>query len=260
MNVYEDFANKLLSRDLNGKEDIFITLKSFGQGRWFGLKYRGYSGLMANTRKRAVTRSHEGYYDFIICTGTRYEDKYGHKPITHYNLFQDLLENSSLENCEKVWIGYAPWDVAKNQEEEQALCSLTLTMFEQEVNWGIESWQCNTNFPPSLVNPYQRPRDMLMGFINMLFNFKDVGRIPNWIYSITKSGNQLPFTPSFGSTGYANYPQKYKKYFECLKEDGRAKPLMHGNTLECFREKAKMAPNNPNYSEGPKHHAFLNRY
>lgn len=62
------------------------------------------------------------------------------------------------------------------------MCTLALLMFEQELNWGNEIWQRQTNFPPRIESPYQRPRDMIMGFLGIVFYYRDVDAILNWKY------------------------------------------------------------------------------
>lgn len=263
MNVYEYIANLLLQKDLNDVNDRFIGFAKFDDERLFGLEYVGYNGLMARPKRGEmyVKRPKQGYFDVKVCTDDRYEKEYGVRSVTHYNVFQDLLKNSNLKNCIQIWIGERyPWELTDNIKEQQTLTSLLLLMFEQELNWGQEEWQRWSNFSPRTEKPFQRPRDMIMGFIYMAFNLGGVDRIPHWMSRWEEDGRQVPSTPYFGQGGYANYPREYKKYFECWKEDGRARQLMQGNILECFREKAGLAPNNPKYQEREKRYTFLNRY
>lgn len=247
MNIYRDLANELLKLNLCPNTG-FIPLNNFGKNRWFGLVYRGYEGIMANPRqyKDYVERRKEGYFDVYICTGTRYQERNGYKPVTHYNAFQDLLENSNLENCYAIWRGEFPTKITDNIEEQQALSTLALLMFEQELNWGKECWQRQTNFTPRIEIPYQRPRDMIMGFLKIVFESNNVDAIQDWNTKKLNNVGKIKVTPTFGA-GYINLDFKYKTFFEELKNDSTTSPLMIGDTLDKFINKTKLAPDNKFY-------------
>lgn len=251
MSIYKHLAKKLLELDFNN-DNKYIELKKFGQKNWFGLVYRGYNGIMSKPRKgnAFVDRSKEGFFDVYICTGIRYLERNNYKAVTHFNVFEDLLENSSLHNCYRIWRGENPTIITKNLEEQQALSALTLLMFEQELNWGNESWQRKTNFPPLVGDKYQRPRDMIMGFLKIVFHYKKVDAIPYWIYK-NINGKSIKATPTFGQ-GYKNLENKYKCFFEELQTDSTAIPLMVGELLQMFKEKVKHVPNNIFYDENFK--------
>ena len=252
MSIYEYLGESMLNSLENNND--FIELHSFGKGFWFGLKYRGeYEGLMAQPRRGQVRveRNKEGLFDVFICTGERYLLRNGYKPITHYNVFLDLLENSSIDNCYRVWRGEFPCDITENIEEQQALSSLALLMFEQELNWGNECWQRKSNFPPHVGTTYSRPRDMIMGFVKIIFTYGNIEAIPEefWIVRL-RDRQRIKTTPTFGQGGYRSFPNEYKIFFDELSNDNTAMPLMIGDVLNEFRNYANNAPDNPYYSEG----------
>lgn len=242
-NIFDTLANDLLNR-----RSQYVALTNFGEKNWFGLIYRGYDGLMAKPRigQSYVDRNKEGYFDIFICTGDRYLDRDNYKQVTHYNLFNDLLENSSLNNCYRLWQGEFPTHITNDVEEQKALSALALLMFEQELNWGDECWQRHSNFPSSTQYPFSRPRDMIMGFINIAFHLDSLDDYPYWNYKLV-NGIITPTTPTFGR-GYRNLEEKYFQFFNELTEDDSAEPLMIGQYLNRFRVTANNAPNNPHYN------------
>lgn len=241
-NIFHFLADSLLDRN-----NEFITLNNFGPKRWFGLKYRGYDGLMAQPRPGTtyVEREKEGCFDVFICTGERYLDRNNYKQVTHYNLFNDLLEHSSLEHCYQLWRGSMPSEITESVQEQQGLSALALLMFEQELNWGNECWQRYSNFPPCITQPYSRPRDMIMGFLKIAFQLGNLDNYPYWNTKIVK-GTPINTTPTFG-TGYATLQPQYRISFEELQNDDTAEPLMTGEYLQRFRNAATAFSNNPFY-------------
>lgn len=161
------------------------------------------------------------------------------------------MNTTTLEKCYSIWRGESPFSIAENLDEEQALLTLSLLMFEQEVNWGKENWQKNSKFNPSNILPYKRPRDMIMGFVIMAFTnityftiypyWNDKNKIP------TSRSHLTPATPTFGSNGYDRLPTRFKDYFTHLETDNSASPLMDGTQLIEFINKANSAPFNPIY-------------
>ncbi|MFQ7361172.1 hypothetical protein [Clostridium perfringens] len=242
-NIFQHLSDLLLNR--KGK---FITLTNFDANNWFGLIYKGYEGLMAQPRtgKSYVDKSKEGYFDVLVSTGNRYLDRNNHKLVTHYNLFIDLLENSSIENCYRLWRGEFPSNITNNIEEQKALSALALLMFEQELNWGNEDWQRYSNFSPKTQYPYSRPRDMIMGFVKIAFHINDLNDYPHWKYK-NIDGNIVPTTPTFGKS-YNSLEPEYKNFFKELSEDNSAQPLMIGNYLNKFKNAVTNAPNNQYYN------------
>lgn len=241
-NIFNSLADSLLNR-----RDKFICMHNFGDDNWFGFLYRGYEGLMAKPRYSCthVDKSKEGYFDIFICTGNRYLDRDGYKQVTHYNLFNDLLENSSIENCYELWRGVSPFNITYNIEEQKALSALALLMFEQELNWGNECWQRYSNFSPSIEYPYSRPRDMIMGFLKIAFYLGNLDSYPYWQHK-NNNGVTIATTPTFGQ-GYSYLKAEYKQFFEELSRDNSAHPLMIGNYLNKFRNEANNAPINVYY-------------
>ena len=74
-------------------------------------------------------------------------------------------------------------NIAESEEELAILVTIALAFFEQEVNWGNESWQRYTYFAPKVTSPKRiRPRDMLMGYICQVFEL-GVDNIAYWMTS-----------------------------------------------------------------------------
>lgn len=189
-----------------------------------------------------VQRKKEVYFDVFICTGNRYLSRDNYKQVTHYNLFNDLLENSTLEHFYELWRGAMPCEIIDNMEEQQALSTLCLLMFEQELNWRNECWQRYSNFLPSITTPYSRPREMIMSFLKIAFYLGDLDAYPHWKYK-NINGTLTATTPTFG-TCYYNLESAYKNFFEELANDSSASPLMTGEYLKIFKKQADIAPAN----------------
>ncbi|MFE4430512.1 hypothetical protein ACFRH9_26395 [Peribacillus butanolivorans] len=121
---------------------------------------------------------------------------------------------------------------------------LSWLLFEQELNYGSLEFQQFSNFRRE--NGF-RPRDMIMGFINMMFNdFETFASYPYW--NEDRIGRKT--TPTFGSGGYRNLEEQYKQYFEsfhgCLDEY----PSLFCNQVqrELYNNLANLTGNNPNLS------------
>ncbi|MDB8564268.1 hypothetical protein PNU83_09085 [Turicibacter sanguinis] len=245
MNYYQYLADKLLaaipddSTDLANSSEIIIH--EFPDGEIYKLEYKGYNGLMANSKNGNTggRKPKLGYFDFKVHTGQRYARLYGYNLVTHYNLFRDLLENSNLENCIQVYRGENPLEVGNSIDEQQALLSLALLMFEQEVNWGRFQFQKNSKFPPNLDNPAQtRPRDMIMGMLLQAFEL-GIENVDTWIYA-----GDYPKTAWFGPEGYSKYNRK--EYFETkLREINAGDALVTGEYYNKFIRKVSNKRNNP---------------
>lgn len=217
----EDTVNEIF-------EDITITYKE------------NYTGRMATPKNSRVERK-QGYFDFVINANPWGE-------INHYTFLKEILECSTLLNCEKVWAGEWPYKIASSKREEKLLNILALFMFEQEVNWGGESWQRRSVFSADFNKPYsQRPRDMLMGFISMVFFEMSVEAIPDW-----NPSNTYKKTPTFKKS-FFEYNNHFKWNFEKYKNDTRAVPLVYKYKRQ-FEDILLKVPDNPNYINTVKCH------
>ncbi|MFD2681940.1 hypothetical protein [Bacillus seohaeanensis] len=230
-NIFEKFADELLKLP---EEDVIFT--TFPDGNAFGFRYRNnYSGLMAS--RPHWKRPKQGLFDVLVLTGNRYPLN-GEVGVTHYLAFNDLLAHSNLPNCEKIWEGQDPLIVGQNNDERQALLALALLMFEQELNWGDQNYQKFTAFPPSKGS---RPRDMIMGFLHIIFTQNNVDAIQSWKPSIYNKK-----TPDFGGK-YADFPVELKKaHFNQYAENRTVRPLMQGDYLTRFMLVADRFDNNSN--------------
>lgn len=215
MDIYNLLANGLL--EIESKEqDYFIWLKDSETNVSFGFQHRkNYSGLMTRINPKFIeqAKDKQGYFDILGVTGV-------HEKITHETLFNELLRTTSLEECKSVWRGTMP---SSNQfdEKHNSLATLAILMFEQEVNFGNETWQRYTKFAPNISNPnFRRPRDLLMGYINVAF-IEGLNRLDDFK---NKKGQLIP----------PNDTEVLKKYFYSLKNDEHAEALMTGTTLENF--------------------------
>lgn len=217
MNLYQELSDGLLAIDLSGADE-FIWFIAPNQNLRFGFRHRkDYSGLMAwiapEYRDRA--RDKQGYFDIIGITG-RYRN------ITHDELISGLLLNTTLEKCQSVWRGILPTKT-ENPEELNLLAALAILMFEQEINFGNEAWQRHSKFAPNASNPkFRRPRDMLMGYINIAFA-EGIERLNDF-----KNRKGLLMLPKDEMV--------LTDYFYHLRNDEHAEALMTGSTLEKFKQ------------------------
>lgn len=197
---------------------VVYTSQSFGD---FCIVYKSYSGLVASKafekyltiadpkhphyQYRNSLRKH-GLFDFYFDAKSRYRALFG-GDATHYNIFCDLFNHVTYEQCLDVAKGNEINHVNLNNNQSDVLVILSWLLFEQEVNYGSLTFQQFTNF--SRKNNY-RPRDMIMGFINMMY--KDINLFNSYPYWNYKNGRKT--TPTFGKPGYKELDIKYKKYFE----------------------------------------------
>lgn len=254
MAYFNELANKLLQIIPDDENDLKknheIVIHEFDDGCSFKLIYKGYEGKMATPKtlqkdddvekyKKSLNRRKKmGYFDFVVHTG----DFFSTTNVTHKELFEVLLDKSTLEKCGSIWRGKNPINIGKSIEEQKALLTLSLLMFEQEVNWGNEMFQKYTNFPASAD---YRPRDMIMGMLYQMFDLGGVDRI--------KYLNEEKGTFDFGSKKFGGYPEAEKtKYFTNLKNiashqdvNKKAVPLMRNDMLERFKEKLENKQDNP---------------
>lgn len=241
MNIYNELAEALLDMD------DYTFFKSGLNGE-FGFEYRrDYSGLMAQPpktgrNKGVVARSKQGLFDIVVATGSRFAS------VTHRDIFTDLMKNSDIDSCLEVWRGEDPRKIGKSLNEKEALTTLALLMFEQEVNWGNNQWQRSTNFPPLVRDPNRRrPRDMIMGYVSQAFRFgpDHLDKMKYWMKIRPGSiwftdGEESPY-------GYSSYPDKYKRFFTELEHMDGTSAVMVGEMRKRFKDLSDKKPNNPWY-------------
>ncbi|MED4061104.1 hypothetical protein [Priestia megaterium] len=217
-----------------GKKKIRPAYKIYESEKYgpFYIEYRSYSGLVAfkafNKIKEKIEKGvpverlkiaggnggfrngKHGLFDFYLDTGNRYKHLYNKGDATHNNLFKDLKKHASFDDCEKVWRGEDFYTGEKDKDKLEALITLFILMFEQEINYGELEFQQFTNFS---ISKGFRPRDMIMGFLNMMYNNEiDYNSYPYWT---EKNGEK--YSTHFGfnkNQGYSNLAEPYKKYFE----------------------------------------------
>lgn len=249
--IYDEFAHELLDRHLEycqtGSTDteyVFINIPRYGN---FGFSLMlDYEGLMAQPsrtgkNKGIVKREKQGLFDIVINTGSFF----GTGGMSHRDILNSVVDYSTLEHCIDVWRGDNPVDIAKTDEEFAILTTIALAFFEQEINWGNESWQRYTYFSPRVTIPNRiRPRDMLMGYICQVF---EVG-VDNIAYWMTSRPTTTTFmAPDRSNYGYEDYPVEYKRFFTQLENDKYAEALMVNECRKAFRSIANMNNNNPYY-------------
>lgn len=225
MNIYDlgrKYINSIpLETDLNEDEVIFEV--RIGEKIIYSLEYRGYNGLMAIADKYNTydKRPKLGYFDFRIRDSIK-------NTITHRNLLENILTNSTLQNCYRVWQGDNVENIASSEQEMIVLIGFALCMLEQDINWGRNSWQKFTHFG-------NRGRDMIMGFVNFAFN-EGIENIPHWIRGST---------PTFG---YNLKPgtENFRQYFIF---EQNPQPILSGDTLRAFNRKIEMKNNHHNWNE-----------
>ncbi|QWH20731.1 hypothetical protein EXW62_27435 (plasmid) [Bacillus mycoides] len=197
--VYDVLAKELLKVVLlPSLQDKFIQNVN---GVSLGFVYqRNYQGRMAD--KNNKNRPKRGLFDFRVQVAQQSDT-------THYQLFSEIINKSNFDNCKKIWDGGIPPNKVTNDPDEQlVLYILMLMMFEQEVNWGDEQIQEFSAFSPLKK---AEPRDMLMGFIHMMFkggHSVTVDNISDWKIN-DKSQDKM--TPMFGQDNkYSTYPKRLK--------------------------------------------------
>lgn len=249
--IFAHFAEKLLPIVANlTKEDSYIHYAP-ATGRRFGFRHqRDYSGKMANPKNKRFTKgkTHLGLFDIFVIT----EGRYDNKSVSHRMLFEDLKLHSTEEACLKVWRGEDPVGVGKTQDEKEALATMALLMFEQEVNWGREVFQKLTNFAPKVTKPTAvRPRDMMMGFVRQAFALPTLDHIKYWQIV---SGHATPTfrDPAREFSDFKSYPPDYKRFFDELTGMAGTEALMVGSRRVAFRGAAEACRPNPRYSSTEK--------
>ncbi len=234
-----------LQKIVNSTADDYIFYSTEQNGD-FGFQYmRNYSGLMAKPPKTGrnagiLKKSKQGYFDITVSHGTRYLSG-----VTHRMIFHDIMEHSSLDKCFDVWRGTDPRTIEGTNDEQEALVTLCLLMFEQEINWGTEDWQKNSNFAPYQRTPNRRrPRDMIMGFLRQAFDL-GIDNIKYWMK--IKPGTVTFNNPEGDNADYGSYPATHKRYFEELQQMDGTAALIVNDYRESFRKIANAAATNPRY-------------
>lgn len=245
MCYFQNLADLLLDAIPNDSTDLEpgtrITIHTFENGDVYELEYRGYNGRMA--QKGGKTGGYKpklGYFDFKLHAGERYARLYGFSLVTHYNLFMDLLRNSNLNNCIRVWKGVNPLELDVSLDEKQALLSLAVLMFEQEVNWGNLNFQKNSKFPPNLNNPTKsRPRDMIMGMLLQAFEL-GIDKVLYW--DTNKHGYKT--TATFGKNGFGESYPRVEYFTSRLEQLDGTEALLTGDYYNKFTKKVSNKRNN----------------
>ena len=191
--------------------------------------------------KGIIKKEKQGLFDIFINTGSFF-DVGG---MSHRDILTSVMEYSCLKHCFDVWRGIEPTKVADSNEELAILVTIALAFFEQEVNWGNESWQRYTYFAPNETIPNRiRPRDMLMGYICQVFALG----VNNIAYWMTSRPTTTTFKAPDGSNhNYEDYADEYKRFFTQLQNDSYAAALIVGDCRKKFRRVANMYENNPFY-------------
>ncbi|PFR51035.1 hypothetical protein [Bacillus cereus] len=217
-------------------------------GKGYGFKYmRDYSGIMANPDKKQYYNNKPklGLFDIQVkIEGSDYN-------ITHKKIICDLLKYSNVKSCQRIWYGIDPGKVAKNEIEEKVLTLLGLLMFEQELNWGNGVYQRETFFSPKMKF---RPRDMLMGFLAMFFDYKKNNQMCSDYIKLVetyKYWTDNKTSPTFPGGDYRLLDKNIKnKYFEALKSVSFDKnvPFIYQKRKEHMDQLASKASPNKGYT------------
>lgn len=246
--MYHIFAEALLNNHIEMCETgraaetyTYVRIPQYGD---FGFRIMyNYTGLMARpsrtgSSKGIIKRAKQGLFDIFIETGSFFSGD-----MSHRDILTSVMQYSTLEHCIDVWRGVEPTEVAQNDEELAVLTTIALAFFEQEVNWGNESWQRYTYFAPKVRTPNRiRPRDMMMGYICQVFAL-GVDNIAYWMKSRPTTTTFI--APDRSNYGYEDYADEYKRYFTQLQDDLYASALMVGECRSDFRRVADMNEDNP---------------
>lgn len=238
-----------------GETKLFTVRKVIHQSRQYGefsIMYRSYRGLVARRAlekymdpnhqyDRDNLRTH-GIFDFYLEAGSRYRTLYG-GDATHYNVLDDLFKNTTYEQCSDVYHGIEINHRNLNGDQSDALVVLSWLFFEQELNYGSLSFQQFSNFNKG--SGY-RPRDMLMGFLSMMYHDEDAYRdYPYWAYK-----DQKRTSPHFGQTKFRGLHNRYKQHFIRLQGDldGRPSLFCDQDTTRKFEGLIDCTGDNPRFA------------
>ena len=225
----EEIAKLILEGHRTKQEDIFDV-----QGFRLDLQL-DYSGLMAKgayngwKRRRNHGRRKVGCFDFQIYR----IDGPQEVPMSHVRLVKRAPVDLTIEQIEEVFVGNDPKEVGQGHDEMIALQEAQLAMLEQEINWGDESFQSWSRFPPS---ERKRPRDYLMAYFRRIF------KEPDLLERIEK------MKAASGTWGVLPPPVEKKEWRDYLEPPSpNLKPWIDGKLLEQFREVSEQMPDNPYY-------------
>jgi len=248
--IYQDLLKTLLYKHKNHTDKtidnetyVFHHFPTYGD---FGFKINyNYTGLMAQPsrtgkNKGKVVKSKQGLFDIFITSGTLLPSSMSHKDILNL-----AVNNTTKENCYKVWRGENPLSISDDEKEQASLTLIMLAFFEQELNWGNEIWQRYTYFSPKVTLPKRiRPRDMLMGYILQAYDL-GVENVAYWQESRPTTTTFI--SPDRTNYGFEDYPQIYKKYFTDLLNDEDAEALMCKKNVKTIKDFVKDIEDNPYY-------------
>lgn len=245
--------NKRGGQILFRPKKVVYTSRNYGD---FSVEYKSYSGLVAARALRKYQNaqspenpqyryreslSRHGLFDFYFDAKRRYRELFD-GDATHYNIFCDLRNHVTYEQCLDVTKGIEINHTNLSDDASDVLVVLSWLLFEQEVNYGSLSFQQFTNFKRE--NNF-RPRDMIMGFLNMMYKDIEVfNSYPYWNFD--RQGSKT--SPTFGSGGYKNLDEMYKKYFEDFQGYLNEYPTLFCHPLRRgqYNQLANLTGDNPN--------------
>jgi len=196
-----------------------------------------YSGLMAKGAyrgwKRAKHRGRRkvGCFDFKIFV----LDDDRASPLVHQRVISDAIRCLDVRTIESVFDGHDPLEMQLTPERAKVAQEVQLAMLEQEVNWGDESFQSWTLFPPSKG---RRPRDFIMAYLRRCM--EDPGFLGGASRMIAASGSRGVLPPPKAQP-------EWSKYIEPT--TSRRRPWLAGSLLKQFIEAAESMPDNPYYAD-----------
>ncbi|MDQ6468839.1 hypothetical protein RCC94_15175 [Exiguobacterium acetylicum] len=212
---------RLLEHRISDDKKLIFPVKVIYESEKYGefsIVYKSYRGLVAKNAASKYARSEprwreqylsHGIFDFYLDAKNRYGELYG-GDATHYNVFQDLYKHVTYEQCLSIYRGENIIDRNMNHDQADVLTVLSWLFFEQELNYGSLRFQQYSNFRKE---EEFRPRDMIMGFLSMMYTDKKVfDSYSHWNFS-----KGVKATPLFGAGGYLRLDATYKKFFENLK-------------------------------------------
>lgn len=222
------------------------TSEKYGE---FFIEYRSYNGLVAfkahkkyeeaDSRWKAQYLNH-GVFDFYFDASRRYEELYG-GDATHSNIFRDLYTYATYEQCLSVYNGEEINHLDLDSDQSDALTVLSWLFFEQELNYGSLPFQQYSNF--TITNQF-RPRDMIMGFLSMMYLDKETfDAYPHWNFKRT--------SPTFGAEGFPRLENRYRVFFENLNGSLDIRPSLFCNetTNSHFSLLSQTTGPNPNITQ-----------
>lgn len=195
-----------------------------------------YSGLMAEgAYKGWKVRKHKsrrkvGCFDFKIFR----LDSSGDVPMVHTRVITDVRGRLDRDTVDRIFRGEDPLEMGYKNDVKMVLQEAQLAMLEQEVNWGDESFQSCTRFPPSKG---KRPRDFVTAY------FRRILEEPNLLERVRK------MRAASGTWNVLPLPigMEWRDYRE--PKGLTEKPWLRGTLLEQFREAAESMPDNPEYEK-----------